>query len=240
MSGGGKGGSQTTQVTIPSWVREAAQSNLARADEISQIGYVPYYGPDVAAFQPAQNAAFQNTANALGSFGMQGAMPNMPEPTTFAPGVQGYSSAPILEAAMNELQITRPGQFEAIANQFIDPYASQQQAGGNGSGKGGSGSGSGVAYNPSQGEDGPLREQQLADWYASQRVPNSTPFGGGGLGNIFGDGGFFDDTPLDFGLIDGQGRFGFAAPVTSSIFGGRDGNIQKDPASSANNDVLSK
>jgi hypothetical protein len=239
MSGGGKGGSQTTQVTIPEWVREPAQRNLARAEEISRIGYVPYYGPDVAAFQPAQTAAFQNTANAAGAFGMQGGMPNMPEPTTFAPGVQGYSSAPILEAAMNELQVTRPGQFQAIADQFIDPYAVQQPSGG----KGGAGSGATYSPPPTDG-NGPVREQQLADWYASQRVPNTSPFGGGGIGgafgNIFGDGGFFDDTFLDFGLIDGQGRFGFAAPVTSAILGGGNGNIQKDDAMNVGNNVLSK
>lgn len=219
MSGGGKGGSQTTQVTIPSWVREAAQSNLDRADQISQIGYVPYYGPDVAAFQPSQTAAFQNTADALGAFGMQGAMPNMPAQTTFAPGVQGYSSAPILEAAMNELQITRPGQYDAITGMFIDPVTGQggytqqhQQAAGGGTSQ------------PTG--DGWMEEQRNNAFFDANRVPNSNPFGDGGMfnglgngfaGSVFGDGGFFDDSPLDLGLIDGDGRLGFMAG------GGRDG-----------------
>lgn len=209
MSGGGKGGSQTTQVTIPAWVREAAQNNLDRADQISQIGYVPYYGPDVAAFQPAQNAAFQNTADAANAFGMQGAMPNMPEPTTFAPGVQGYSSAPILEAAMNELQVRRPGQYDAITGMFIDPVTGQggytpapQAAAGGG------------ITQPSG--DGWMEEQRNNAFFDANRVDNVNPFGAGGMfngmsGGVFGDGGFFDDTRFDLGLIDGDGRLGFMA-----------------------------
>jgi hypothetical protein len=216
MSGGGKGGSQTTQVTIPDWVREAAQSNLDRADQISQIGYVPYYGPDVAAFQPAQNAAFQNTANALGSFGMHGAMPNMPEPTTFAPGVQGYSSAPILEAAMNELQITRPGQYDAITGMFIDPVTGQ---GGYSPNTAPAAQGGGITQPTG---DGWMEEQRNNAFFNDNRVENGNPFGAGGVfngmaGNVFGDGGFFDDTRFDLGLIDGDGRLGFMAG------GGRDG-----------------
>jgi len=208
MSGGGKGGSQTTSVAIPGWVQDAAQNSLARADEISQIGYTPYYGPDVAAFQPAQNAAFQNTANAAGAFGMQGAMPNMPAPQEFAPGVQGYSSAPILEAAMNELQIRRPGQYDAITGMFIDPVTGTSPTGGFGSGN------SNVGYSD---RGNPYRE---SDWQGGNQDHNepagSGKFagsGGGGFGpfrdgGVFGNGGFFDDTQFDLGLIDGDGRLG--------------------------------
>jgi hypothetical protein len=42
---GGKGGSTTSSVTIPEYIEEAARRNLAKAEGISQIGYVPYYGP---------------------------------------------------------------------------------------------------------------------------------------------------------------------------------------------------
>ena len=59
MAGGGKGGKQTTEVKIPEWLEGAARTNMARADEIAKIGYTPYYGPDVAAFTPMQQAAFQ-------------------------------------------------------------------------------------------------------------------------------------------------------------------------------------
>ncbi|NBT30999.1 MAG: hypothetical protein EBT13_03590 [Rhodobacteraceae bacterium] len=67
---GGKGGSSTTEVKIPEWIESAAQRNLNRADEVSQLGYVPYYGPDVAAFSPMQEAAMRNTAGAASAFGL--------------------------------------------------------------------------------------------------------------------------------------------------------------------------
>ena len=70
MSGGGKGGSQTTQVSIPPWLEQAAQRNIAKAEDISQIGFVPYMGPDVAAFTPMQQASFMNTGSAAQAFGL--------------------------------------------------------------------------------------------------------------------------------------------------------------------------
>jgi hypothetical protein len=99
---GGTGGSPSTSVEIPQYLKDAARRNLARADTISQIGYVPYYGADVAAFTPMQEAAFRNTANTAGAFGLAGGgmsqsdlMGGMPAPTTYAGGVRGYSSAPM-------------------------------------------------------------------------------------------------------------------------------------------------
>ena len=234
MSGGGKGGRQTSATTIPAWVQEPAQANLARADEISQIGYVPYYGPDVAAFQPTQTAAFQNTADAASAFGMNGAMPNMPTPTEFAPGVQGYSSAPILDAAMEELRIRRPGQYAAINAQFIDPYATPQAQG---AGKGGQEAAAAAA---AQRDDG--GHYNYDDMYGAQGMTLRN--NNRGLGNIFGDGGFFDDTFLDLGLIDGDGRFGWAAPVTSAplgrVFGGARQEEDKQSAVSAGNTPAQK
>ena len=93
---GGKGGGRTTTTEIPAYIEDAAKSNLALADRISNIGYTPYYGPDVAAFSPMQDAAFQNTQDAASAFGMNtGEGRFMPEPTEFAGGAMGYSSAPI-------------------------------------------------------------------------------------------------------------------------------------------------
>lgn len=123
MSGGGKGGSQTqtSKVEIPKWLERPAKDNIARANEIARLGYVPYYGPDVAAFTPMQEAAFANTGAAANAFGMQGGMGGMPEAQTFANGVRGYSSAPLFEESLSALQQNRPGQYNAINNMFIDP-----------------------------------------------------------------------------------------------------------------------
>ena len=124
---GGKGGSQTSEVKVPQYIEDAGKANLARADEISKIGYTRYYGPDVAAFSPMQQAAFQNTADTASQFGLaaptsqQGIMGGMPAPTTYAGGVQGYSSAPMFEQSVADLKKLRPGQYDAIMAQFLDP-----------------------------------------------------------------------------------------------------------------------
>jgi len=126
---GGKGGSSTTTVEVPEYIEEAAKRNLARADVISQIGYVPYYGADVAAFTPLQEAAFQNVAGQAGAFGLAtpagGAMSGMPAPQEFAGGIRGYSSAPMYEEALGELARRRPAQFNLIESLFINPVTGQ-------------------------------------------------------------------------------------------------------------------
>ena len=123
---GGKGGSQTTTVEVPEYIEEAAKRNLARADRISRIGYTPYYGPDVAAFTPLQEASMQNLAGAAGAFGLVtpagGPMSGMPQATTFG-GVRGYSSGDLYDAAIDELARRRPAQKSYIDSLFIDPYA---------------------------------------------------------------------------------------------------------------------
>ncbi len=131
---GGKGGSTSSTVTVPQYIEDAAKANLAKAEEISKIGYTPYYGPDVAAFTPMQQAGFQNTAGMAGAFGLaspssqQDIMGGMPAPTTYAGGVQGYSSAPMFEQSMAELEARRPGQYAAINAPFIDPVTGAQPA----------------------------------------------------------------------------------------------------------------
>ena len=126
---GGKGGSTSSSVEIPEYIEKAAQRNLNKAERISQLGYVPYYGPDVAAFTPMQQASFQNTANVANAFGMgaptsqSDIMGGMGAPTQYAGGVSGYSSAPIYEQSLDELARQRPGQKSYMDSFFIDPYS---------------------------------------------------------------------------------------------------------------------
>jgi hypothetical protein len=122
----GKGGSSTTTVAVPEYIEKAAQRNLTRADAISQIGYVPYYGPDVAAFSPMQNAAFKNTADAASAFGM--AAPSgsnvygtMGAPTDYGNGLLGYSSQPLYQGSLNQLRQNAPAQYNAMTNMFVNP-----------------------------------------------------------------------------------------------------------------------
>lgn len=124
---GGKGGSETSEVKIPQYIEDASKSNLALAEKLSNIGYVPYYGPDVAAFNPMQQAAFQGTQQAASAFGMPtGEGQYMPQATQFAGGVQGYSSAPMFEQAQQNLAQYRPAQSNYMNSFFIDPVTGQQ------------------------------------------------------------------------------------------------------------------
>ena len=118
---GGKGGSKTQETTIPDWLRGPAERNLRRAEAVQQIEYMPYYGPDVAAFTPAQNAAFNTNIGAAESFGLLApntltATSGMPTPTDFD-GFSGYSSQPMYESALSELNAKQPGavaQYNAL------------------------------------------------------------------------------------------------------------------------------
>tara|TARA_R110001592_G_scaffold48539_1_gene152638 strand:- start:46 stop:762 length:717 start_codon:yes stop_codon:yes gene_type:complete len=123
---GGKGGSQTTEVAVPDYVDAAARANLNRATDVGNVGNVVYRGPDVAAFSPMQQSAFQNTANMANAFGMAAPtdeaaiMGGMGEPTQYANGVSGYSSAGIYDAALEALKASSPGQYDYINSLFVD------------------------------------------------------------------------------------------------------------------------
>lgn len=124
MSKGG-GSTQTSTTTIPQWMQDAAKENLAKARDVSQIGYVPNYGLDVAAFSPMQQQAMQASGMAGQAFGLapQGfdATAGIPTPVTNSLGFTGYSSGNMFDQALNELAQRRPGQYAAQATMFVDP-----------------------------------------------------------------------------------------------------------------------
>lgn len=127
-SGGGKGGSTTSSVTIPDWIKEPAQRNLARAEQAAQVGYMPWYGPDVAALSPQQLQSMQSTQAAGEAFGL--AAPGsfstgLPQAQTFAGGTQGYSSSPLFNQAVNELAAKNPGQMARYNSLYNGEYLTQ-------------------------------------------------------------------------------------------------------------------
>jgi hypothetical protein len=102
---------------------------LAKANEISKIGYTPYYGPDVAAQTPLQQAAISNTNLGASAFGLGGTpspMAGMPTVQTFANGMQGYSSGGLYDQALAQLAARNPGQFAALQAPFINPQTGAQ------------------------------------------------------------------------------------------------------------------
>ena len=119
---GGKGGTTTQAQSIPQYVQDASKENLAQAKIAGQIGYMPYYGGEVAALTPQQEMAMQNTFNAQQAFGMvpQGAQfsTGTPQATDYG-GVRGYSSGSLFDQALAELQARQPD----IAAQYDKFYS---------------------------------------------------------------------------------------------------------------------
>jgi hypothetical protein len=76
-----------------------------------------------------QEAAFQNTADTAGAFGMaapttqRDIMGGMDAPTEYAGGLRGYSSAPIYQGMVDEFAADRPAQKSYMDSFFIDPYS---------------------------------------------------------------------------------------------------------------------
>jgi len=124
---GGKGGTETQKTTIPEYINHYAQKNLQRAAEVAQLGYQPYYGPDVAALTPMQLAAMDNNRAAASAFGMAAPTVNtlMDAPTEYAGGVRGYSSGPIFDQALAEYIARHPEQaarYNALFGNTVAPY----------------------------------------------------------------------------------------------------------------------
>ena len=129
MGSGGKGGSQSTKAQIPAWAESAMKENLAKATAMGEIGYMPYYGPDVAAFTPLQEAGMQGAYDAAAAFGLapQGgdALAGIPQATDFGGGLRGYSSGDLFELARAEFEARNPQQA-AEYNRFFAPYGTAE------------------------------------------------------------------------------------------------------------------
>ena len=117
-------GSSTTSTanTVPAYLQEAGKAALTRGTDVSRIGNVGYYGPDVAAMTPSQIAAMRGTNAAASAFGLDTVDPmaGMPAATDYN-GMSAYSSGSGYDAAIAELKARFPGQFAAIMAQFVDP-----------------------------------------------------------------------------------------------------------------------
>jgi hypothetical protein len=127
MSGGGKGGSSSTE--IPEWLKEPLLRNITRAEAIQSQEYTPYQGPQVAAFTAPQMQAFRNVGGAAEAFGMapmgmgeKMMTASIPKPQEFAGGVYGYSSIPLYEQAQAATAATPEGQANlAVRKELYSP-----------------------------------------------------------------------------------------------------------------------
>lgn len=180
--GGGKGGSKTTETTIPDWIKDPAVRNLQRAEDVQRIEYMPYYGAEVAAFNPMQNAAMNNNIATAQAFGLLDpnstltATTGMPTPTDFD-GFSGYSSQPMYESALAELKAKQPdavAQYDALfgAPAMAQLNASRNRGGGNVSFSVGGNTPSGGNFTPNY--DTSTWSQKQQDSHNAQINPNST------------------------------------------------------------------
>jgi hypothetical protein len=168
--GGGKGGGKktTTETTVPEWIRAPAERNLQRAEALQQIEYMPYYGAEVAAFNPNQEMAFQNNANTAAAFGLLAptdAMAGMPTPTTYDNGMKGYSSIPIYDQAKKDLAANygdTVDAYDALFGNAVPANVASSSGGGGGRG------GIGISFGGQQPQLS--QAERMAQTYANVKV----------------------------------------------------------------------
>ena len=114
-----KGGQQTQENRLPEALERASAQNLALANEVGRIGFVPYQGPTVAGLSDSQMASLGNTNAAAGAFGLAQAAPPV-APTAAMPGGMGagYSPFAAYQQAINAIPA---GQRGAIESYMINP-----------------------------------------------------------------------------------------------------------------------
>lgn len=95
-------------------MQEAGEFALQRAKEISELGRLPYMGPEVAAINPAEAALARNVGGMASAFGLEApaALDMSGMPTVTQGGMTGYTSYPALIESMERLKVERPDQYD--------------------------------------------------------------------------------------------------------------------------------
>jgi hypothetical protein len=112
------GSKSVTENKIPAYMEEAGKLAVEEAKKIKEMGYLPYFGPEVAAINPYEQAMAQNVGGMASAFGLAApaAMDMSGVDTMTSGGVTGYTTAPAYFAALERLKETRPDQYEFFAN----------------------------------------------------------------------------------------------------------------------------
>lgn len=127
--------SSKSKTELPEWYSDYAKKNLALGEAVSQQGYTPWMGADVAAFTPQQVEGMQEAQDWSSAFMTPGqAAPRVadqiPQAQEFAGGVQGYSSYPMYQEQLANLAKSFPGLSDYIKQFSIDPKTGQVPTGG--------------------------------------------------------------------------------------------------------------
>lgn len=114
-------GSTETKSELPGYLEDATKEMLARSLSLGKTGYMPWSGPDVAAVDPAKVKAMESNVRASNAFGIDAAMPRIPDAQDFGNGMWGYSSKPLYDQQMETMRQERPGQLDYYNSHFVDP-----------------------------------------------------------------------------------------------------------------------
>ena len=112
------GSRSTTENKIPAYMEEAGKLAVEEAKKIKEMGYLPYFGPEVAAINPYEQAMAQNVGGMASAYGLAApaAMSMSGVDTATSGGITGYTTAPAYFSALERLKETRPDQYEFFAN----------------------------------------------------------------------------------------------------------------------------
>lgn len=125
---GGKGGSKSSAVEIPEFVKKPAERNLKRAEQAAMLGPMIYGGPDVAAFTQPQIAGMQATSDAAAAMGLgpqTNVAASLPQAQDYGGGIFGYSGMSLYDQALADLNARAPGQLDQFRNMFVDPITGE-------------------------------------------------------------------------------------------------------------------
>lgn len=102
--GGGKGGTQTTEVRIDPRLEAASAAAAAGALQSAGLDYVPNRGVTISSFTPQQLAAFEGANTAANAYGLPtggvSVADSMPTPEANSMGILGYSTGGAYDEAL--------------------------------------------------------------------------------------------------------------------------------------------
>lgn len=113
---------------MPAHINQASEDAVGMANARNALGYVPYYGPEQAAFTGPQMAAMQGANQQASALGLQTAPVNIPTAQNYGGGITGYSSAGLMDESLAALQEANPDLYTALMG-LKNRYQASQQGG---------------------------------------------------------------------------------------------------------------
>src|SRR4029078_6320821 len=99
---------KTSTVELPKSITDAANRTMAMTGDVAALPYMPNFGAQVAAYTPAQKAAYAGVQDAASAFGMphtgtSDADMGLPTEITNSDGTKGYGTRAAYENSMSNL-----------------------------------------------------------------------------------------------------------------------------------------